>query len=146
MHDHYACAQCLVVFFVYNMGDTRWNTKMKNACFRQFLGCYLLLLLTHVISFTSKHRKLNIMSSKTIKTKRNWMFVWIHSKYIIILHSANFSISSMLVLHRIEIFRYASAFSTPHLMRLTFMLFNKCFKISKFYCTIYTKCLKWALL
>ena len=72
------------------------------------------------------------------------MFVWIHSKYIIILHSANFSIStsSMLVLHRIEIFRYASAFSTTDLMRLTFMLFNKCFKISKFYCTIYTKCLK----
>ena len=52
------------------------------------------------------------------------------------------STSSMLVLHRIESFRYASAFSTPHLMRLTFMLFNKCFKVSKFYCTIYTKCLK----
>ena len=128
--------------------------KMKNTCFRQFLGCYLLLLLTHVISFTSKHWKSNIMSSKTIKTKRNWMFVLIHSKYITTLHSANYptirahisSVYSMLVWNKIEIFRYASAFSTPHLMRLTFMLFNKCFKISKFYCTIYTKCLKWALL
>ena len=71
------------------------------------------------------------------------MFVWIHSKYNIILIRAHISsTSSMLVLHRIESFRYASAFSTPHLMRLTFMLFNKCFKVSKFYCTIYTKCLK----
>ena len=83
------------------------------------------------------------MSSKTIKTKKiECLYGYIQnilSYYTLLIFRHT---SSMLVLHRIEIFRYASAFSTPDLMRLTFMLFNKCFKISKFYCTIYTKCLK----
>ena len=85
---------------------------MKNTCFRQFLGCYLLLLLTHVISFTSKHRKLNIMSSKTIKNREiECLYGYIQN---ILSHYALSSTYSMLVWNKIEIFRYASAFSTPH--------------------------------